>query len=97
MILICAIFTLSACASGAVRGGGIVLRGQPEDTEDYLSYYTDETIVYVTKSGEKYHTEGCSYLTDSKMPVSLEQAVTEGKTPCSRCHPPEHRVIDENH
>lgn len=93
VILICIICTLSACASDASRGGGIVLRGQPEDTEDYLSYYTDETIVYVTKSGEKYHTADCSYLTDSKMPVSLEQAVTEGKTPCSRCHPPEQIII----
>jgi hypothetical protein len=78
---------LAACASDTVLQGGVVLRGQPQVTADYLSYYEDETIVYVTKSGEKYHTAGCSYLTDSAMPVSLEQAVAEGKTPCSRCHP----------
>ena len=78
---------LSACAPATVRDGGVVLRGDPRETADYLSYYQDETIVYVTKSGEKYHTADCSYLTDSAMPVSLEQAIAEGKTPCSRCHP----------
>jgi hypothetical protein len=78
---------LTACAPETVREGGVVLHGNPRETTDYLTYYQHETIVYVTKSGEKYHTADCSYLTDSAMPVSLEQAVAEGKTPCSRCHP----------
>ena len=89
-LLLCVlfIFLLAACAP-EVREGGVVVRGQPQIPADYLSYYAGETIVYVTKSGEKYHTADCSYLTDSAVPVSLKQAVAEGKTPCSRCHPPE--------
>lgn len=55
---------LAACAPQTACEGGIVLHGQPRETADYLSYYQDETVVYVTKSGEKYHTADCSYLTD---------------------------------
>ncbi len=89
IVLTACLAAMSACTPQTVREGGAVLRGQPPKTVDYLSCYAGETIVYVTKSGEKYHTADCSYLTSSAYPVSLEQAVAEGKTPCSRCHPPE--------
>jgi len=51
------------------------------------AYYAKEDIVYVTKSGTKYHKDGCPYLKGSKIPVSLEQAKEEGLTPCSKCYP----------
>lgn len=41
--------------------------------------------VYVTTSGSKYHREGCSYLKGNYGALSLEEAVEEGYTPCSRC------------
>ena len=53
---------------------------------------TDTLVVYITKSGEKYHTEKCSYLKKSKIEISLEDAVDAGYEPCSRCKPP---VLDE--
>jgi len=53
---------------------------------------TGTAIVYVTKTGEKYHTSNCSYLRKSKIEKSLSDAVDEGYEPCSRCHPP---VLDE--
>lgn len=40
--------------------------------------------VYVTKTGECYHKEGCSYL-KSKIPMILEQA-QKNYRPCSRCY-----------
>lgn len=46
-----------------------------------------DTIVHVTKTGEKYHTGTCSYL-KSDIPITLKDAVNQGYTPCSRCHPP---------
>lgn len=46
------------------------------------------TIVYVTDSGEKYHTAGCQYLSKSKNSITLEEASEEGYSPCSRCNPP---------
>ena len=47
-----------------------------------------ETIVYITKSGKKYHTEGCSYLKKSKIPIKLKEAKAKGYKPCSKCQPP---------
>lgn len=41
--------------------------------------------VYVTKSGKKYHHDGCQYLKKSKIAISLDEAVAEGYTPCSKC------------
>ncbi|MDO4291815.1 MAG: peptidoglycan-binding domain-containing protein [Eubacteriales bacterium] len=47
-----------------------------------------DTTVYVTRTGEKYHRSGCSYLRKSKIAVSLSSAVGGGYTACSRCNPP---------
>jgi len=45
-------------------------------------------IVYITNSGDKYHSAGCSYLRSSNE-ITLENAKARGYTPCSRCRPPE--------
>lgn len=47
-----------------------------------------EVVVYVTKTGEKYHSDGCQYLRKSQIPISLDDARASGYTPCSKCHPP---------
>lgn len=57
-----------------------------KDTES-LQQDKIETIVYVTKSGTKYHRDGCGYLKKSKIPISLEDAEAKGYTPCSKCNP----------
>lgn len=54
---------------------------------------TEETVkkevtVYITESGEKYHSSGCQYLRKSKIPISLDDAKARGFTPCSKCKPP---------
>jgi methylphosphotriester-DNA--protein-cysteine methyltransferase len=51
-----------------------------------------DTVVYITKSGEKYHTENCSSLRNSKTAITLEEAVLQGYEPCQRCNPP---ILDE--
>lgn len=43
--------------------------------------------VYVTKTGKKYHTSGCSYLSRSCISIELKEAQNLGYTPCSRCSP----------
>jgi hypothetical protein len=48
-----------------------------------------EIIVYVTRTGHKYHRAGCRYLSRSQIPISLSDAKAEGYTPCSVCNPPE--------
>jgi hypothetical protein len=50
---------------------------------------TKEQTVYVTKTGKKYHTANCRYLSKSKIPMSLKDAKASGYTPCSVCRPPQ--------
>ena len=45
-------------------------------------------IVYVTRTGEKYHRAGCRYLRQSKIEITLREATTRGFGPCSVCRPP---------
>lgn len=47
---------------------------------------TNSSIVYVTKTGEKYHKSSCSYLRQSKIQMNLSDAKAQGYTPCSRCY-----------
>lgn len=47
------------------------------------------TIVYITKTGKKYHCSGCRYLKRSKIKISLKEAKAAGYTPCSVCCPPQ--------
>ncbi|MDR3300993.1 MAG: thermonuclease family protein [Spirochaetaceae bacterium] len=46
------------------------------------------TIVYTTNSGTRYHREGCSSLSRSKIAISLVDATVSGLTPCLSCKPP---------
>lgn len=45
-----------------------------------------ETTVYITNTGSKYHKSGCQYLKESKIPISLSNAKARGYTPCSKCY-----------
>jgi len=46
-----------------------------------------DTIVYITRTGECYHVDGCRYLSSSRIPIALKDA--RGKyRPCSVCDPP---------
>lgn len=62
--------TTSSSASSASRG----------------SSTTNPQTVYVTKTGKKYHNDGCSSLKKSKIAMSLSEAEAEGYTPCKNCH-----------
>jgi biopolymer transport protein ExbD len=45
--------------------------------------------VYITRTGKRYHRDGCRYLASSKIPINLKDAKANGYTPCKVCHPPE--------
>lgn len=51
-----------------------------------FSFLTAQTV-YITKSGKKYHTESCSYLSKSKIAIDLKEAIEKGYSPCSKCKP----------
>ena len=44
----------------------------------------DHTTVYITKTGKKYHRDGCRYLSKSKKAISLKDAKRR-YTPCKVC------------
>lgn len=46
-----------------------------------------DTVVYITKTGECYHSSGCSSLRRSKIETTLKSAVERGYRPCSKCKP----------
>ena len=43
--------------------------------------------VYITKTGQKYHADGCRYLSRSKYSVDLKEAIERGYEACSVCKP----------
>jgi len=53
-----------------------------------LNKNIDEIIVFVTKTGKKYHRPDCPSLTHSKIRLTLTEAIARGYTPCTRCKPP---------
>ena len=48
---------------------------------------SQEKIVYITRTGEKYHLEHCSSLRRSKIKITLSEAIKKGYEPCKRCKP----------
>ena len=48
---------------------------------------TESIIVYITRTGSKYHRDGCRYLRKSKIAISLKEA-KKHYGPCSVCEPP---------
>ena len=46
---------------------------------------SDATLVYITRTGAKYHRDGCRYLSASKIPISLTDAKRQ-YSPCSICN-----------
>lgn len=49
---------------------------------------TKEITVYVTRTGAKYHRDGCRYLSHSRIPITLKDAKARGYTACKVCRPP---------
>ncbi|CAD8093176.1 unnamed protein product [Paramecium primaurelia] len=44
-----------------------------------------QNIVFITKSGIKYHNAQCDYLNNSKIPLTIREALKRGFTSCQRC------------
>lgn len=58
----------------------------PDDPAQSAPYSGNENeIVYITPSGDKYHTANCRYAEDA-IPISIERA-KEHYAPCSYCNP----------
>ena len=76
----------------AADGANEVAKVEGTDTsskEKSQSSASDEdTIVYITPSGKKYHRDDCYHLRKNRIPISLAEAKRRGYEPCSHCKPP---------
>jgi hypothetical protein len=53
----------------------------------FLAINVFSQTVYITKTGAKYHSEGCRYLSKSKIAIDLSDAISRGYGACSVCKP----------
>lgn len=58
----------------------------PETTTETTTTARQQEIVYITPTGDKYHTKSCRYYSDSCMAMTKEQAIQAGYTACDVCH-----------
>jgi TonB family protein len=54
----------------------------------FVATFSMAQTVYTTKTGSKYHSDGCRHLRQSQYSISLQSAINSGYTPCSVCGPP---------
>ncbi|MEC4273283.1 transglutaminase domain-containing protein [Adlercreutzia sp. R25] len=83
-------------ANGKARTGWQTIGGQ-RYYFDPVTYKTTGAVsqsitgstrtVYVTSTGEKYHANGCRYLSQSKIAIQQKNAISQGYGPCSVCKP----------
>ncbi len=53
---------------------------------EYRVTYEEQPLVYVTKTGECYHSYGCRHLSRSRIPMGLYRAENSGYRRCSTCN-----------
>jgi len=71
-------FTISSSAIAILR---------TQQTSPSATSETKSQTVYITRTGKKYHRDGCRYL-HSRIPISLKEAKARGYEPCKVCNPP---------
>jgi len=78
--------------AGEGQGGGFtaqVAAAVDVSTHCDVSIPDDTVVVYITRTGTKYHRAGCHHLKHSCIPVTLTEAREQGYSACSVCKPPE--------
>lgn len=55
--------------------------------DEGLDLEPEGNIVFITRTGIRYHNGSCRYLRKSRIPINIEGAKAEGYTPCKVCKP----------
>jgi len=76
LLTLCAVLIVPAGIGGRVP----VLAGT-----EALASARQECVVYITRTGNRYHKDGCRYLRQSRVPVAKSEAIKAGYTPCKVC------------
>ncbi len=77
----------SASGPGGASGAGGATGSGNSEVKPAAIAPSGTTIVYVTRSGTKYHTQTCRFA-KSGSPMSLADAQAKKLEPCSQCSPP---------
>lgn len=77
---------LSAPTDSTTSTNNPLVRSPSEGSQVKDKSQESTIIVYVTRTGAKYHRAGCRYLSKSQIPMTLEEA-KKIYTPCSVCRP----------
>ena len=86
--------TLTICRTKAILVGHSLLSARHSWTvllilcALFISQNAYSQTVYVTRTGEKYHDDGCRYLSKRKIETTLKKAKESGYGACSVCKPP---------
>ena len=56
-------------------------------TEENITDIAKEQVVYITKTGKKYHKASCHHLKKSKIEIKKAKAKELGYTACAACKP----------
>lgn len=74
-------------AAWAAEMAAILQQEESASSRLSLAAIDDEILVWVSKTGKKYHSDsGCSGM-KSPVQVSREEALRRGLAPCKRCKP----------
>lgn len=68
--------------------GALVIPGAPVASKAGISYQAEQKkdcVVYVTRTGHRYHREWCRYLSRSKIRTTRKKAMQAGLTACHVC------------
>ena len=102
LLILSLITGLSFCQEIATTKDGKLIILHNNGTWENINSPTSETKlqkhtadVYVTKTGKKYHRDGCRYL-KSRIPISLSDAVAKGYTGCLVCNLPSFSTAPSN-
>jgi len=72
------------CATFAVALAGSAPES-PNLTAGFAAAAKQECVVYITRTGYRYHVGDCGYLRRSRIPVEKRKAIKAGYTPCKVC------------
>lgn len=86
VVIVCVLLAISV-TTDLLFNDGLVLAGTARSVKATVSNSTGGNIVFITKTGKKYHSPFCRYLKDSAIDISIEDAESQGYEPCSRCTP----------
>ena len=76
LILTVLLLTVRACGT----------KSDSKSTTNQVSTSKEQTV-FVTRTGKKYHRDGCQYLRQSKRKIELSKAINKGYAPCKVCRP----------